>query len=275
MSQAHEYPEFQMSPTVCCVMLVNGRAEMVNRAIASYKAQTYVAKLLLILDSGKEPVKRTPYGEYNVTTVWMPDMNGATIGALRNAANWCAVDHFNANLIAHFDSDDWSHSRRLEELVALLQASGKQCVGYRELLFWDTRHFNAHVKGEWQTPAPDCENLGESWIYHNHEPRWCAGASMLYTRASWEACPFDDAPHEDQRWWLKNAKKCLGVSSIPKAPWAPAAVTRDDSPRMVCQMHAGGTEQIPREVMLAGDVWRRANEFDVFCTRVMGKRVSL
>ena len=281
MNQAHEYPEFQMSPTVCCVMLVNGRAEMVNRAIASYKAQTYVAKSLLILDSGKKPVKRTPRCEYNATTAWMPDMNGATIGALRNAANWCAVDHFNANLIAHFDSDDWSHSRRLEEQVALLQASGKQCVGYRELLFWDTRHVAqcTHAGVVSRDECPYCENLGEAWIYRNHEPRWCAGASMLYTREVWEACPFDDAPHEDQRWWLtpEVSNNCVGISSIDPTKveefQCGGAIMRDawggTEPRMICQMHSGGTEQIPREVMLRGDVWARASQFDVFCNGVM------
>ena len=39
-------------PTVCCVMLVNGREAMVKRAIASFRAQTYERKRLLIVYSG-------------------------------------------------------------------------------------------------------------------------------------------------------------------------------------------------------------------------------
>ena len=101
---------------------------------------------------------------------------------------------------------------------------------------------------------------------------------MLYTREAWETCPFDDAPHEDQRWWLKNAEKCLGVSAqlqqvteydvYGSGSSKPYDVVQCE-PRMICQMHSGGTEQIPREVMLRGDVWARASQFDVFCNGVM------
>ena len=246
-------------PTVCCVLLVNGREAMTRRAIASFRAQTYENKRLLIWDSSLFLTR--DYEDFigGIRHMPAPLPIKATIGGLRNEANEYALS-FGTDLIAHFDSDDWSHSRRLEEQVALLQASGKQCVGYRELLFWDTRHVAqcTHAGVVSRDECPYCENLGEAWIYRNHEPRWCAGASMLYTREVWEACPFDDAPHEDQRWWLKNAEKCLGVS-------AQLQQVTECEPRMICQMHSGGTEQIPREVMLRGDVWARASQFDVFC----------
>lgn len=254
-----------MSPTVCCVMLVNGRREMTRRAIASFRAQTYEAKLLVIVDSGEDFPCPWLVGDGVFVHCVGPGYY-RTIGSLRNFANTAAGAH-GCDLISHFDSDDWSHPRRLEEQVALLQASGKQCVGYRELLFWDTR-----------TGGDLGMALNEAWIYRNHDPRWCAGASMLYTREAWEACPFDDAPHKDQRWWLKNAEKCLGVSAqlqqvteydvYGSGSSKPCDVVPCE-PRMICQMHAGGTEQIPREVMLLGDVWARASEFDVFCKGVM------
>lgn len=251
-------------PTVCAVMLVNGRPEMTRRAIASFRAQTYERKRLLILDSGKKAVKGTPYGESNATTVWTPDMCGATIGVLRNAANWCAVDHFNAGLIAHLDSDDYSSPRRLEEQVALLEASGKACVGFREVLFWDTRIETNLVNYQ------KASSRNEAWIYRNPDPRWVCGASMMMRREAWEACPFPDAPGEDQLWWLKNAAKCLGVSSLVSTN-----VDSDEcdlsEPRLIAHMHGQNTEAYSRKDMLSGGggVWFRAPEWDLYCGRTM------
>jgi len=281
--------------TVCAVMLVNGRPEMVKRAIASFRAQTYERKRLLIWNTGEEwPVLRAQ--EYkDAIEKWgisepRPDreaFHGATIGKLRNAANKYALAHYTtsdtrADIIAHWDSDDVSHPRRLEEQVALLEASGKMCVGYRELLFWDTRNFNAHIKGEWQTPAPGCENLGEAWLCRNHQANWAAGASLLYRRELWEQQPFDDAPHEDTRWMRTElvSRECLSVSSSEgraamkfsgaTGQYAGIKPAEPCEPRMVCGIHASNTEGYDRAVMLRNpDVWRRAPEFDAYCERAM------
>lgn len=233
------------APKVSVVMLLSpGREEMAARAVRAVAAQTYPNIELVAFETAQYA--------------------GRTIGYLRNIANTCAT----GELIAHADDDDWSHPRRIEEQVALLQASGKQCVGYRELLFWDTRWAD---RG-----SPFADPLNEAWVYCGQDPRWVAGASMLYTREAWEACPFDDAPHEDQRWWLRNAEKCFGISSLAwqhsdgGPTWMNSYDPKDPpQPRMIAQIHAGGTEQIPRAVMLRGDVWRRAAEFDAFCERTM------
>lgn len=224
-----------MTPVIC-VMLTRDRTAMARRAIECFRAQKYQAKQLLVLCSAPErPAYELPPSR-NEVWLWRPDLDGQTIGALRNAANYLAT----AALIAHWDDDDWSHAQRLAEQVALLEASGKQCVGYREVLFWDTR-----------------ESPSEAWIYRNPDLRWAAGASMLYRRELWERQHFGDHPHEDQRWWLTPlvSANCIG--------------TADPEQRMICQMHAGGTEQIPRAVMLKGDVWRRASEWDEHCERIM------
>ena len=266
---------------VCCVMLVDGREAMVRRAIASFRAQTYERKRLLILDSGIGRQEDNRYGASDVTTFRLPGLRGETIGALRNAANWCASEESGkiasirlcadsmeslrgetigalrnaanwcasaikqygaADLIAHFDSDDWSHPSRLQEQVALLEESGKMCVGYGELLFWDTRPL---------------AQRGEAWIYHNHDPRWAAGASFLYRRELWEQQPFPDVPHEDQRWWCTPlvSSNCV-ATSITKG-----------QPRMICGIHGSNTENYDRSSMeRAKDTWRRAPEYDEYCS---------
>jgi glycosyltransferase involved in cell wall biosynthesis len=257
-------------PLVCAVLLTCDRPEMTRRAIACFRAQTYANKWLLVLDSSSQPT----FGHFEYSEIYVRTAGARTIGALRNKAAKLVAK---ADILVHFDSDDWAHPRRIEEQVALLLASGKACVGYRELLFWDTRR-RAH-KCEVDEREGDCpvcvdedqrqhEQRGEAWLYHNPDPRWVAGASMCYWRSAWELCPFDDAPHEDQRWWLKNSEKCGGVSGFGEFDGMEAASM---NPRLICQIHADSTENIPRQVMESGGggTWRRAPEFDSYCARPM------
>ena len=247
-----------MTPTVCCVMLVNGREAMVRRAIACFRAQTYERKKLLIWDSS--PGLTTDHENFadNIRHMPAPVPVKSTIGALRNEANAYALE-YSVDLIAHWDSDDWSHPRRLEEQVALLEASGKRLVGYRGLLFWDSRIVQK-PHGENKIFPPAARN--EAWIYAHPDARWCAGASFTYHRELWERFPFDDAPHEDQRWWMRPEvnRESIGVLSI----------LQRTGPRMICQIHGENSEVYKRDAMLAGKmVWRRAAEFDSYCAERM------
>jgi hypothetical protein len=251
-------------------MLTNGRHAMVRRSVASFRAQTYKAKRLLIFESAVDCQRDTPYGEAEATTVHVPDMNGKTIGALRNAANWCAVDHFGSGLIAHWDSDDWSHPRRLEEQVALLDATNFPCVGYSQAVFWETRP--PYV-------------AGRSWIYKAPD-NFPIGASMCYRREFWQQRPFADAPHEDRRWWMDNeaGRNFLGVSAInpqtvvktidaaQKTYRTEAYQTQIEDlkcPRIVCGIHGANTESYDRGLMDRGGVWRQDCQYDDYARKVM------
>lgn len=110
-------------PLVCCVMLVNGREAMVNRAILSFQNQTYSRRRLLIYDT-------TPHDTRNRITLrddldvhmcdeWPTDerSNPLTIGELRNAANDTEAARA-ADVLCHWDSDDWSHPIRIAERAA-------------------------------------------------------------------------------------------------------------------------------------------------------------
>ena len=243
-----------MKPTVCGVMLVNGRAQMVKRAIQCFRAQTYEPKRLIILDTGTTPLDLERYPGIWEESAYMPEWAGETIGCLRNKANSIAWENGICDTFAHFDSDDWSHPRRLEEQVALLEASGKQCVGFRGCLFWDTRQ---------RDDMPGGYRYNEAWLYRQDEPRYAIGASFMYCRELWEKHPFPDAPHEDRRWWLtpEVSNNCVGVSSLMPM----------EDPRMVCQIHGANTEAYKRSDMLAGGggVWKRAVEFDSYCASKM------
>lgn len=244
-----------LDPRVVAVMLVDGRPEMVERAMRSFRAQTYQNADLMIFDSGDQqffttaglPSVRVRPNEIRVDA---RQFRGSTIGVLRNAANTVAS---NADIIVHWDSDDWSHRSRIKEQVDLLRWSGKDCVGYREALFWDTRpgEFDAMEAASIDRPRD------EAWIYHNGDYLFVLGTSMCYWRSAWEVCPFDDAPHEDRRWWMKNAARCISKSIC-------------GDPRLVCGIHGGNTEAYDRAVMLrSAPEWRRAPEWDEHCKKVM------
>lgn len=262
-------------PTVCAVMLVNGRPEMTRLAIASFRAQTYRPKRLLIWDTGRVPALNLE--QITDDLLYFREDCASTIGELRNRANRQAASGESCatpDLIAHFDSDDYSHPRRLEEQVALLQASGKQCVGYRELLFWDMRVAQIEIDPTRLGPeGHGClgtvRSVGEAWIYRNHQANYATGASFLYRRELWEQQPFEDAPHEDRRWWLTPlvSRNCIGVTGIGEFDGMEAASM---DPRMICQLHGSNSEAYDRGVMLKNpDVWRRAPEFDKYCSLVM------
>src|SRR5262249_34410079 len=144
-------------PTVCCVMLTKDRPEMAARAIECFRKQTYPSsrRHMLILDTGSRCLFDfnviEEYDNAGITLVGQNDdilsFRGATllggfqhdlvtIGALRNRANLLAVHECGADILIHWDDDDWSHPARIKEQVAILQASNYDAVGYREMLFW-------------------------------------------------------------------------------------------------------------------------------------------
>ncbi len=230
-------------PKVACIMLVNGRHDMVQRAFASYRSQTYVEKELIILDTGDEDCAPTDgyWGDHDdVRHRWADlSLQSWSIGRLRNEANTsCKSD-----LIAHWDSDDWSHPRRLEEQVEFLMASGKRAVGYRDMLFWDT------TAG------------GETWLYDSGHPMRFVGSSMLYTREAWERSPFHpDEPNEDQIWWMQNQSKCTAMRSM---------MVGGSEPAMICSIHGANTSEAYAREKRKMPHWLRLENWDAHCAKVM------
>lgn len=216
------------APTVCAVMLANGRDAMVARAVASFRAQTYPECHLLIWNTGTpDQFFEHALGSASITVAYSPERG--TIGALRNAANAIV----SADIIAHWDSDDWSEPRRIEKQVALLQSSGVDCVGYRDMLFWR-------------------EPPGEAWLYTGH----LLGSSMCYRRAAWQRIPFEDKSHgEDYLWWKQQ--RCAAVSSLA-----------DSDPRMICSIHPGNTSPDYAKIAQKSE-WQRAPQWDGTAARVM------
>jgi glycosyltransferase involved in cell wall biosynthesis len=211
------------APTVAAVMLVNGRESMVKRALASYHAQTYPNKRLVELVNTGKP-----------------------IGTLRNEANAHAKP---GEIIAHFDSDDWSHPNRIAEQVALLQSSGAECVGYNEMLFW-CLSFD-------QTICKD-----QAWIYRAAVPNYAVGTSMAYWRETWERNPFPDRSEGcDDLDWFNRGVKIVSVPGNGPLNWE-----NSDIPRMIASIHGGNT---CAKIDAKQREWQRVPQWDAYCREAM------
>jgi len=272
-------------PTICAILLTADRPEYARRAVAAFRAQTYPAKRLLILDSGVTQLGfdsvSTARGEFYVRGERGPIL--PTIGELRNMAN--GIRHFEEpDIFVHFDDDDWSHPNRIAEQVALLQSSGADVVGYRECLFWREtpqaiKDHYAEVQRRYPTdpnvpmPAHLQLRLGEAWLYSNPDPRYCLGTSLCYWRKTWERKPFEATSQgEDIRFC--TGLKCIGIPSTFR--WmGPSGSGHDDlQPRMIARIHSGNTSTVYRPELMAaierqGGEWKRVPEWDSYCRGVM------
>ncbi len=245
-------------PTVCAVMLTRDRPEYARRAVECFRAQTYERKRLLIWDNS-ESLECCDQAEHD-GVIQVPAEPG-TIGQLRNraVAFWTEFQ-----IIVHWDDDDYSHPSRISEQVALLQASGADAVGYREVLFWD----KVHPLG------------GRAFLYTNPDPSYCLGTSLCYWRKTWERNPFSERnganPRErgEDREFRRGIRS-LGVPSIPGEAMyvrseADKMLPPDHQPRMIARIHAGNAAHYPvDELVQARCNWWRAPEWDARCREVM------
>ncbi len=281
-------------------MLASGREEMVARAVRSFQAQTYRNKRLLILDNGRPRIQASLPGNAAYVTA-----DPASIGVLRNVANKFAGQLTGADIIAHWDSDDWSHPNRIAEQVALLQSSGAECVGYNEMLFWNTPDAvsrreilvdakNIRQEGYDQHGLPvmvrkarpfdvNVNLEGEAWLYRSQLPNYAIGTSMMYWRGTWERNPFPDRSEgcDDLYWHTGDRVKITSVSALlhqvcEKIEIPPSS---DDQrswkkyvagpisreSRMIASIHGGNT----CAEIKPGVEWTRVPDWDEYCRREM------
>lgn len=265
-------------PLACAVMLTKDRPEMAARAVRCFREQTYPNAFLMIDDTGssfpsicyedegmlnpgmplinhRKPLKSFTFGRSGV----LADCSTASIGVLRNGACHYVFDGCKADIVIHWDDDDWSHPNRIAEQVALLQSSAADCVGFNEVLFWDER--SAKSGGISLTLPRE-----EAWHYHNDRANYCIGATLCYWRKTWEAYPFEDVSRgEDDRFLqaLERAgKKVVCADSI-----APLG----DGPRVIHAIHGGNTWTPNFEEIVAhgANNFRRVTEWDDYCREAM------
>lgn len=195
-------------PSVCCVMLTRNRPLLRERALKCFDVQTYENKDVVILDTS-DGIGHDPHP------------SNLTIGELRNMALGLTTS---SEIIIHFDDDDYSHPNRIAEQVALLQSSGADCVGYSDMLFWDSRR--AMIRVDPGKRGPDgvgclgtVESVGEAWLYTAGNPAFCPGSSMCYWRSAWEKRRFESLPSATKPWAAEDQEWQRGVKlfTVPSA----------------------------------------------------------
>ena len=206
-------------PTVCAVMLTADRQEMTARAVRSFLAQDYQQCWMMVVDSSKAGRwQHEPRSDLKVRYTGYVGSN-RNIGALRNHSLIAVVAWVpQPDIFIHFDSDDWSAPTRISDQVKLLVESGKQAVGYREMLFWRRPYLLIHhpsmfTQAERESGAAVEDKPGEAWLYSNTDTRYSLATSLCYWRKTWEVKPFPDAMIGSEREWLKGLDT-LGVAGV-------------------------------------------------------------
>jgi hypothetical protein len=231
---------------VGCVMLMSpGRDAFQHQAVKCFDSQTYTGGLRLLT---------------------LPADPARTIGAMRNYANSLLTD---CDIVCHWDDDDWSHPNRIAEQVVSLQATGADCVGYNEMLFWRQREQPRNADKIYNhTLEP-----GEAWLYSNPNPRYALGTSLCYWRWAWEAQPFPDLQHGEDTEWIRGLN-CYAVSAM----LGPETYGKDFAhPRMIARIHSGNSSSAYDPIEMARHnalprserQWSRVPEWDKVCREVM------
>ncbi len=266
-------------PTVCAICLTRDRPELAKRAVECFRKQTYGNKLLVVYDTGGALPEYAKESDDNIQMVLRNGNRNLTIGALRNQANSFAAG---ADIIVHFDDDDWSHPNRIAEQVALLQASGADVVGYNEMLFW------REPRTEFQVQGMDAAGIhigkrGEAWLYTSTRGGVPAlGTSLCYWRKTWERHHFANETQGVEDHWMRE-KNVVGVSAmgcwscqmgrdnvLPRCPvcalgYDPSRATPVHSPRMIARIHGGNTSNgydLEKHVANGSREWKRVPEWD-------------
>lgn len=162
--------------------------------------------MLLILDNGDDTSwydqKAEPDNEVHLGSA---GHRGKTIGHLRNIANACVM----ADIICHWDSDDWSAPARINDQVKRLSILKKQVTGYRSMAFHDV--------------------TTDRWYHYTGTPHYSLGTSLCYYRSYWQTHHFADLMSDEDNKFGADA-------------WNEGELAPDDGTNMMfARVHPGNT----------------------------------
>lgn len=226
-----------MTPHVTCICLTADRQQHTDRAVKCFLQQTYPTKHLLILDNGVGryiPVFETEELQH-VTVLRLNPPTGHTVGGLRNLANGVAV---HTDILAHWDSDDWSHPLRLAWQVQQLKETKAELVGYNSMIFWRD---------------------GEAWAFVSDGTKAkMIGASFLYWRRTWEQQKFREVNKGEDNEWQRNVAGHAAPGFFKDEPAMIASMLPDG---------AGGWYDDP--AFYRSPNWERAEDWDAKVRRLL------
>ena len=195
--------------------------------IRCFLAQSFQDSELLIVNDGDDPSIGCVPDHPRVRYIKL-DGPRRTIGEKRNIC--CDLAH--GELIIHADDDDWSGPNRIAHQVAELDRSGKQVLGYHNILLFDQVRGRAHRYNQ-----------------TNGQPLWAFahGATFCYRREFWLGHEFENRSGKEDSFFAKAADKRGQFVSVDAGLNAVLRVHGNNAyppplDRIVC---IGGREQIP------------------------------
>lgn len=163
-------PEESSQPLVSCIMPTADRRHCVAQAIRLFQAQDYPNKELVVVDDGVDAIEDLiPAGNSQIRYIRLAGTR--TLGAKRNQ---CVMES-RADLIMHWDDDDWMAPHRISYQVESMVRLKAEVCGLPRVLYYDL-------------------TTDQAWLYEypaNDRP-WLAGNTLLYTKEFWRRCPFPD-----------------------------------------------------------------------------------
>jgi glycosyltransferase involved in cell wall biosynthesis len=181
-------------PVVSCLMPTANRRAWVPLSIATFLAQDFESRELIVLDDGQDSVGDIVPSDPRIHYVRAP--RGRSLGAKRNEA--CRLAR--GEILVNWDDDDWSASWRLTYQVEQLKAYDADICGLDRVWFFD--------------PSREL-----AWRYRYPPSRtpWLAGGTHCFQRRTWEQHPYPDVAIGEDNLWIAAA---VGARVLP--------LTRDD-----------------------------------------------
>jgi glycosyltransferase involved in cell wall biosynthesis len=172
-------------PLVSCVMPTHDRPAFVALAIASFEAQSYPMKELIVMDDGRRPVANLVRGRSDIRYRRLAGSH--TIGAKRNAGQALA----RGSLLCSWDDDDWYASDRLRYQLLPILYGDADITGLESAFMMDL-------------------TTGEVWAASDslHETMFAgnvAGGTLAYRRTVGDRVRFPDTSLAEDAAWLRNS----------------------------------------------------------------------
>jgi glycosyltransferase involved in cell wall biosynthesis len=188
---------------VTCLLLTRNRRRWLPWSLRCAQYQTYPSTEILVVSSGEDVSDLIPPEVRSLKLSGKP-----AIGSMRNAGCEAA----RGEVVAHFDDDDFSHPRRLEDQVRRLISSGRSVSGYRSMRFTDG--------GRW-------------WLYQGSGD-YALGTSLVYRRDFWQRNRFPDLNVGEDNQFVSRARACGAIVTVNAGEMMWASIhEQNTSPRSV------------------------------------------
>lgn len=190
------------------------RLPFILQSIKYFRAQTYQdAELMISCVSPEYPeeLRRHIVYDENIVLRWTPE-NLESAGEARNHVNVQA----HGQIIIHWDDDDWYAPERIADEVGFLISSGKQVVGYHDMLY-----FRESDKNFFRYRYQRSTNM----------PHYATGTSQCYWRDYWRRNQF------------KNLKIGEDSAFSIEASQQNVLTSKDSCGMLVARSHEGSTSK--------------------------------